>query len=93
MTIEQLSMRELGKLTAEQLKEIDHPIPVTSNGVPVAWLAPLTAAERRRAQLIAEGRLRPGRREAVPAWRPLPQSKEGPSLSEILTEMREQERT
>jgi hypothetical protein len=66
--------------------------PATSNGVPVAGL-PLTAAERRRAQLIAEGRLRPGRREAVPAWRPLPQSKEGPSLSEILTEMREQERT
>jgi antitoxin (DNA-binding transcriptional repressor) of toxin-antitoxin stability system len=93
MTITQLSMRELGKLTAEQLKEIDHPIPVTSNGVPVAWLAPLTAGERRRAQLVAEGRLRPRRREDLPAWRALPRTEEGPSLSEILAEMREQDRT
>jgi antitoxin (DNA-binding transcriptional repressor) of toxin-antitoxin stability system len=93
MTITQLTMRELGKLTAEQLKEIDHPIPVTSNGVPVAWLAPLTAGERRRAELIAEGRLRPRRREDLPSWRPLPPVEDGPSLSELLADLREQERT
>ena len=88
-----LTMRELGKLTVDQVHEIDHPIPVTSNGTPVAWLVPLTPGER-RAELIATGRLEPRRRDDLEAWRPLPPAADGEStLAEILQAMRDQERT
>jgi antitoxin (DNA-binding transcriptional repressor) of toxin-antitoxin stability system len=86
-------MRELGKLTAEQVSTLDHPVPVTSNGLPVAWLVPLTPAERRRAEMIATGRLRPARRRLPADWTPLPAIEDGPTLSELLLEMRDQERT
>ncbi len=86
-------MRQLGKLTAEQVAGIDHPVPVTSNGEPIAWLVPLTAGERRRAQMIAAGELRPRRREDLGGWRPLPPVTDGPSLSEILAQLRASERT
>jgi len=87
-------MRELGKLTLDQVAGIDHPVPVTSNGSPVAWLVPLTADERRRAELIAAGRLEPRRREDLEAWRPLSAAEPGEStLTEILESMRAQERT
>ncbi len=89
-----LTMRELGKLTVEQVAGIDHPVPVTSNGSPVAWLVPLTAAERRRAELIAAGRLEPRRRDDLEAWQSLPAAEPGQStLTEILEAMRAQERT
>jgi antitoxin (DNA-binding transcriptional repressor) of toxin-antitoxin stability system len=86
-------MRELGKLTADQVDRLDHPVPVTNNGLPVAWLVPLTAGERRRAALIAAGRVRPGRPQGLAGWSPLPPTDSGPTLSELLTEMRDQERT
>lgn len=66
-------------------------MPVTSNGQPVAWLVPMTAAERHRAKLVAAGRLRPGRPEGLTGWRPLPARTDGVLLSEALAEMREQE--
>jgi prevent-host-death family protein len=89
-------MRELGKLTVEQVSGIDHPVPVTSNGRPVAWLVPMSPSERRRAEMIAEGTLEPRRREDLTAWSPEPPSarEENESiLSELLLAMREQERT
>lgn len=89
-----LTMRELGKLTVDQVNEIDHPVPVTSNGKPVAWLVPLTPAERQRAELIASGRLEPRHRDDLEAWHPLPPATDAEStLTEILNAMREQERT
>ena len=94
--ISALSMRELGKLTVEQVSGIDHPVPVTSNGRPVAWLVPMSPGERRRAEMIAEGTLEPRRREDVEAWSPEPypaQNESESTLSEILLAMREQERT
>jgi antitoxin (DNA-binding transcriptional repressor) of toxin-antitoxin stability system len=92
--IRALTMRELGKLTVEQVATIDHPVPVTSNGSPVAWLVPLTPAERRRAELIAAGRLEPRRREDLDAWESLPSVEAGEStLTEILEAMRGQERS
>lgn len=87
-------MRELGKLTAEQVSRLDRPVPVTSKGRPVAWLVPLTPSEARRAQMIAEGRLEPRRREDLQAWAPLPAAEAQEStLSEILTAMRRYEHT
>ena len=94
--ISALSMRELGKLTVEQVSGIDHPVPVTSNGRPVAWLVPMSPGERRRAEMIADGTLEPRRREDVEAWSPEPypaQNESESTLSEILLAMREQERT
>ncbi len=88
-----LTMRELGKLTADQVSRLDHPVPVTSNGLPVAWLVPLTPSERRRAELIARGRLRPRRVRGSSTWTPLSPIEDGPTLSELLLEMRGQERT
>lgn len=88
------TMRELGKLTAEQVSQIDRPVPVTSNGRPVAWLVPLTPSESRRAEMIAEGRMQPRRREDLEAWSPQPAAEPGEStLSEILLALREHERT
>lgn len=86
-----LTMRELGKLTADQVNHLAKPVAVTNNGLPVAWLVPLTPSERRRAELIAAGRLRPRRLQGLPS--PLPENSAGPALSELLLEMRGQERT
>lgn len=87
-----LTMRELGKLNAEDVAAIDHPVPVTSNGTPVAWLVPLNPSERRRAEMIASGQLEPRRREDLDAWCPAPATEGEPTLSEILLAMRQQER-
>ncbi len=88
-----LTMRELGKLTADQVERLEHPVPVTSNGLPVAWLVPLTPSERRRAEMIAAGKLRPGQPRGLGRWSPLPATGSGPTLSELLLDLREQERT
>jgi len=88
-----ISMRQLGKLTAEQVSRLSQPVPVTSNGLPIAWLVPMTASERRRAEMIAAGDLRPRRREDLGAWAPLPPITDGPSLSEVLASLRAMERT
>jgi antitoxin (DNA-binding transcriptional repressor) of toxin-antitoxin stability system len=88
-----IAMRELGKLTAEQLSHLGHPVTVTSNGLPVAWLVPLTPSQRRRAELISNGRLNPRRVDGPPIMPRLPAITDGPTLSELLIQMREQERT
>jgi antitoxin (DNA-binding transcriptional repressor) of toxin-antitoxin stability system len=87
-----LPPRQLGKLSAEDLAAITHPVPVTSNGVPVAWLVPLDPSERRRAEMIARGQLEPRRREDLEAWRPAESGGVESTLSEILLELRQQER-
>ncbi|HEY0500971.1 MAG TPA: type II toxin-antitoxin system prevent-host-death family antitoxin [Kutzneria sp.] len=89
---EQLSMRELTKLTVELVKRYDEPVQITNNGLPVAWLVPLTESDRQRAELIAAGRLRPGRHRGLSDLLPLPPEPDGPTLSELLLEMRAQER-
>jgi prevent-host-death family protein len=89
---EQLSMRELTKLTVELVKRYDEPVQITNNGLPVAWLVPLSESEQRRAELIDAGRLRPGRHRGLADLLPLPPVQDGPTLSELLLEMRDQER-
>lgn len=90
--IHSVSMRELGKLTAEEVAGLDHPVPVTSHGRPVAWLVPMSEAERRRAELIAQGRLKPPRVPGgLAGWQPLPSRGDAVSLADALVEMRERE--
>lgn len=89
-----LTMRELGKLSAEQVKQLDQPVVVTNNGLPIAWLVPLSPSERRRAEMIASGRLKPARNpRGLAGWTPHPAIPGLPPLSEVLLEMRAQERT
>jgi antitoxin (DNA-binding transcriptional repressor) of toxin-antitoxin stability system len=85
-------MRQLGKLTAEQVEHIAEPVPVTNHGRLIAWLVPLNPAERHRAELVATGRLQPGRPEGLTGWRPLPPRTDGTTLTEALLELRERER-
>ena len=87
-----ISMRGLGKLTADQVDQLDHPIPVTNNGLPIAWLVPLAPSERRRAEMIAAGQLRPGRLGKL-STHPLSPLEGEPTLSELILEMREKART
>ncbi|MFC0431728.1 hypothetical protein [Kutzneria buriramensis] len=44
----------------------------------------LSPAGRRRAELIAAGRLRPGRRRGLSILRALPPDQDGPTLTELL---------
>jgi len=88
-----LTTQEVAELTMDQLNHLDHPVPVTKDGQPVAWLTPLSPSQRRRAELIAAGRIRPRKREGPPSRGPLPAITDGPTLSELLIEMRGQERT
>jgi antitoxin (DNA-binding transcriptional repressor) of toxin-antitoxin stability system len=87
-----VTMRELSKLTAEQVSRLDHPVPITNNGLPVAWIVPLTAGERHRTEMILAGRLRPRKTNSFSAFPLLQPVDDGPSLSEILLDMRSQER-
>ena len=91
--VDTITMRELGKLSAEQIGQLEHPVRVTNNGLPVAWLVPLSGSQRRRAQLIAAGRIRPRRVDGPPPTPPLQYKTDGPTLTELLLEMRGQERT
>jgi len=88
-----ISMRDLTKLTKDDLERLTEPVPITSAGIPVAWLIPMTPGERRRAEMIAAGELEPAKRGALAGWQPLqPLPGERP-LSEILLEMRDLEHT
>lgn len=61
---------------------------VTRNGELVAWLVPATAAERRRAELIAQGKLRPGRVGGLAGRGRMPRQEAGRPLSDALSRMR-----
>ncbi len=64
---------------------------VTDRGRPVARLGPVPESERGLDALRAAGRTRPARRR-LSASEPLRSSSEGPRLSEILDDLRRDER-
>jgi len=64
---------------------------VTNGGRLVGWLIPATKDEERAEELIASGRLRPGRRSGHVGRRRLPRRTDGPALSETLEQMRNEE--
>lgn len=65
---------------------------VTSGGRLVGWLVPASTEEQRTAELIATGKLRPGR-GGLAGRRPLPRRDDVPTLSEALLRMRDEERS
>lgn len=64
---------------------------VTSSGTLVGWLVPATPSEQRAQELIAQGRLRPGRSGGLAGHRPLPRRTDVPPLSETLAALRTDE--
>lgn len=90
----EVSIRELrnaGKVLTE-LAQTGEVGKVTSGGRLVGWLVPASPEERRVEELIARGRLRPGKRQGLARLRPLPARTDVPTLSETLEQMRAEER-
>ena len=63
---------------------------VTDNGRPVAVLGPLPERMTALDRLIADGRLIPAKRGLRDLGTPLPPASDGPSLSELIEEDREE---
>lgn len=86
-----IGVRELRQNASEYLRRVEagETIEVTQRGRPVARLVPLQRA--RKEQLIADGRLRPGRGDLLKRKPVAPQAGV-PLPSEILERMREHER-
>ena len=90
-----IGIRELRQNASRYLRLVEErgePIEITDRGRPVALLTPLPKGQSRREQLIASGRLRPGKgtwRDLGPPLEPTPGV---PLPSAVLAEMREHER-
>lgn len=89
-----VGVRELRQNLSVYLRRVEtgETLEVTEHGRPVARLTPTPPAELgpyRR--MIAEGRIRPGRGNLADLGPPLPATP-GPTLTQILLEMRDEER-
>ena len=90
---QRIGIRELRQQASKYIRRVENgeTIEVTDRGRPVALLVPIPH-ESRRAQLIASGRLRPASGDLLDLGEPLPPAEGEPLLSEILAQMREDER-
>lgn len=88
---EQVGVRELRQNLSKYLRRVEEgeTLEVTERGTPVAILAPLPKQMSTIDRLIAEGRARPATRKLsdLPPLIKLPPG--GPSMAEILDELRE----
>jgi prevent-host-death family protein len=92
--METIGLRDLSHHTARVVDRVRHGevIQVTDRGVPILRLVPESAASGDlRAELIAEGDLVPAA-DTSPFPEPAPAVQNGPSLSDTLAAMREEER-
>lgn len=80
-------LRNAGKVVAE-LVEAGEIGRVTSGGRLVGWLVPATPEEQRAEELIAQGKLRPGRKGGLIGRRPRPRRAGVPPLSATLDQLR-----
>ncbi len=64
---------------------------VTSGGRLVGWLIPATSDEQRAEELVAQGKLRPGRPGGLAGRRPLSPRSDMPPLSRALDDLRREE--
>ncbi|HET9766281.1 MAG TPA: type II toxin-antitoxin system prevent-host-death family antitoxin [Thermoanaerobaculia bacterium] len=86
-----VGVRELRQNLSRYLRRVEagETLEVTEHGRPVAVLAPLPPPnEDILDRLIREGRARPAKGDLLDV-KPLPRITEGPTLSEILDELRE----
>lgn len=80
-------LRNAGKVMSE-LVEAGAVGRVTSGGRLVGWLVPASPDEQRAEELVASGKLRPGRRDLLTGRRPRPRRADVPALSETLERLR-----
>jgi prevent-host-death family protein len=88
-----IGIRELRQNASRYLQLVEErgePIQITDRGRPVAYLTPVAAPTSRLEQLRASGRIRRGRGGPLP--RPVDPKPGVPLPSEILAEMRADER-
>lgn len=91
--MEKISVRELRQNASQWLRRVlaGESFEVTARGRPVAMLGPVPEDPWER--LIREGKLKPGKGNLLDLGPPLPPAPPGqPTLSEILEEMRNDER-
>jgi prevent-host-death family protein len=88
-----IGIRELRQNASRYLRLVEErgePIQITDRGRPVALLTPVPKTASRYEQLVASGRIRRGRGGPLPP--PVPAKPGEKPLSEILEEMRADER-
>lgn len=88
-----IGIRELRQNASEYIRlvEAGECIEVTDRGRPVAMITPVKKDETTIERLIREGKLTPGKGRLLDV-QPAPPLRDGPTLSEVLAEMREDER-
>ncbi|MCP3797916.1 type II toxin-antitoxin system prevent-host-death family antitoxin [Allokutzneria sp. A3M-2-11 16] len=91
MSVETIGVRELRQNASKYLKRAaaGETLVITEHGVPVAMLAPPPKPSLRD-QLIANGELLPGRGRSFPP--PLPAAQGERAFSDVLQQMRDEER-
>ena len=89
-----IGIRELRQNASRYLREVKggETVEVTSRGEPVARLVPIPPAESTYDRLVAEGRIIPGTQNWEDLGPPLEPKPGLPLPSEVLAEMREDER-
>ncbi|MBA4181665.1 MAG: hypothetical protein C0506_13835 [Anaerolinea sp.] len=89
-----IGIRELRQHASEYIRlvEAGESIEVTDRGRPVAMITPIKKDETTIERLNREGILTPGNGKSILDHPPLPALPEGPTLSEVLAQMREHER-
>ncbi len=89
-----IGVRELRQNASRYLLEVKRgeTLEVTERGEPIARLVPIPQKESTYARLVAEGRIRPGRGNLLDVIDPIEPKPGVPLPSEVLEEMREDER-
>ena len=89
-----IGIRELRQHASQYIRLVEEgeTIQVTDRGRPVAMITPVKKDETTLERLYREGVLRPPKIRLKEPFVPLPAFESGPTLSEILAEMREDER-
>lgn len=88
-----MTVRELSQDTSGAIHRVEdgEEVQVTKNGRLVAVIVPVGEQRRRRAALVAAGLAEaPGSPGGLLELEPLPAPVDGPSLSELLSEMRDE---
>lgn len=92
--MKRIGIRELRQNAGAWLREVEAgaTLEITDRGRPVALLTPLPAEEDILERLVKEGRLKKGKGNLLDLWPPVPAKPGVPLPSEILEQMRADER-
>jgi antitoxin (DNA-binding transcriptional repressor) of toxin-antitoxin stability system len=93
--VRRVPIRELQQHAARLIRELTESremAEITSRGEVIARLVPVSPAERAFAAMIARGEITPAESNRdISEIKPLPPREDGISLSDVLTQMREEE--